>query len=510
MLKILSTENIRKADKYTIENEPIANIDLMERAAGKLLDWITKHISSKNKIRIICGTGNNGGDGLALARLLSEKGYCIQVDLAKYSDKLSDNNKINLKKLETIKRININTIEKNNNISEIDADEIIIDALFGSGLSRPVETFPSQIIEKINNSHAMVISIDVPSGLFCDTSNKSKQGSIVRADYTLTFQNPKLAFLFAENDRYVGQWEILDINLHPDFLKNIASDDIFIDINDIRHILKQRSKFSHKGTFGHALLISGSYGKMGAAVLASQACLRSGAGLLTTHIPKAGYQILQSTIPEAMISIDENEEYFTKINNIGEYNAIGIGPGIGQNKKTQNALKLLIQNSLSPLLFDADAINILGENKTWLSFVPKESIFTPHPKEFERITKKSKNDFERHSLQREFSIKYGVYVILKGAHTAISCPNGKIYFNTTGNPGMATAGSGDVLTGILLGLMAQNYHPRDVTIVGAFLHGLAGDLAIENQSMESMIAGDIIKDIGKAYIHISQKNFPLQ
>lgn len=503
MIKILPVEEIREADKYTIKHEPIADIDLMERAAGTLYQWLLQRITPDKEIRIFCGTGNNGGDGLVLARLLISQGYTVNVDYIKYSPNSSASNTTNLNRLKKISKINI--IEPEDSIASINKEQIVIDAIFGSGLTRAITKFPKNIIEKINNSGAMVISIDVPSGLFCDSSSVKHDGVIINADYTLTFQNPKLAFLFPENDKHVGMWDILDIGLHPDFLSMVKVNNMMINIDDIRHIIKKRKKYSHKGTYGHALLISGSYGKMGAAVLASKACLRTGVGLLSTHIPKEGYNILQSTIPEAMVSIDDNKEYFSSLPDITLYNAIGIGPGIGTNIKTQQALKLLIQNSSSQLVIDADAINILGENKTWLSFLPAGSILTPHMKEFERIAGKTNNNFSRQALQREFSIKYNVYVILKGAHSCISCPDGKMYFNTTGNPGMATAGSGDVLTGMILGLLAQHYHPQDAAIMGVFLHGLSGDIALKSQSTESIIASDIIDHIGQSFNEIHKQ-----
>jgi NAD(P)H-hydrate epimerase len=295
---------------------------------------------------------------------------------------------------------------------------------------------------------------------------------------------------------------VLPIGIHEDFIEEVEVDHYFTELEECRSILKPRVKYAHKGHFGHALLISGSFGKMGAAVLASQACLRAGAGLLTTHIPLKGYEVIQTAVPEAMVSIDPNEYAFTSTIDLSTFNAIGIGPGIGMNSETQVALKLLIQSSTVPLVFDADAINILAENRTWLSFLPRHCIFTPHPREFERLTGKVANDFEKIKLQRDFSFKYQAYVILKGAHTSITCPDGRCYFNSTGNPGMATGGSGDVLTGVILGLLAQFYHPKEASILGVYLHGLAGDIAMEKQSMEALIARDIIDNLGEAFRRI--------
>ncbi|MCF8303390.1 MAG: NAD(P)H-hydrate dehydratase, partial [Bacteroidales bacterium] len=299
--------------------------------------------------------------------------------------------------------------------------------------------------------------------------------------------------------QYVGEWHVLPIGLHADFINHVNVKYYLVEKADIKPSLKKRNKFQHKGHFGHALLVAGAYGKTGAAVLAAKACLRTGPGLLTTHIPKAGYPIIQTAVPEAMTVIDSSEHIFSETGDIAPFNAIGVGPAIGMEKQTQNALKLLIQNSSVPLLFDADAINILGENKTWISFVPKGSIFTPHPKEFERLTEKAANDFERNQLQREFAVKYGVYVVLKGYHTSVACPDGSCYFNTTGNPGMATGGSGDILTGIILGFMAQGYSPKESAIIGVYLHGLAGDLAAEERGYEALIPSDMVEMLGAGF-----------
>jgi NAD(P)H-hydrate epimerase len=308
--------------------------------------------------------------------------------------------------------------------------------------------------------------------------------------------------LFPENDQYVGQWEVLPIGLHPDYINEVKVKNHFLISNDIRPILKPRAKFSHKGTYGHGLLIAGSYGKMGAAVLAASAGLKAGAGLITAHAPKKGCTILQTAAPEVMVSIDTDKKVFSDLPYLANFNAIAVGPGIGQDDKTKNALKLLIQDAGMPLIIDADAINILAENKTWISFIPKGSIFTPHPKEFDRLIGKTANDFERNEKQQEFSIKFQVYVILKGAHTSITCPDGTCYFNSTGNPGMATGGSGDVLTGILLGLKAQGYSSLETCLLGVYLHGLAGDVAAEKSGYEALIASEITKYLGKAFLKL--------
>ena len=498
-MKILPVDKIREADAFTIKNEPIESIDLMERAARVCHKWIKKRTNSSQPVKIFCGPGNNGGDGIAIARMLLKNYFEVHVYVLHFTDKFSADFTLNLERLSLFQEVSVVYLKNGDKIPEIHQNDLVIDAIFGSGLSKPIQGFVAEIIKQINESKAITIAIDAPSGLFCDENSTDRGGAIIEADYTLTFEFPKLAFLLPENDKFVGHWEILPIGLMREFTDGVAVQNFFIEKEDCQHILKARNKFAHKGTFGHTLIIAGSYGKMGAAVLSSKACLRVGAGLVTCHIPKLGYQILQTAIPECMLSIDDSDYIFGKVPSLEPYNAIGVGPGIGVEKQTQNALKLLIQNTTAPLVLDADAINILGENKTWISFLPPESILTPHPKEFERLVGKTTDNFARMALQRAFSIKNNVYVVLKGAHTCISTPKGKCFFNSTGNPGMATGGSGDVLTGIITGLLAQNYTSFDACILGVYLHGLAGDIAAEKISPESLIAGDIIKNIGNAF-----------
>ena len=498
-MKILPVGKIREADAYTIAHEPIADIDLMERAAGKLFRWITKRVDASHRFYVFAGPGNNGGDGLALARMLTEAGYDVEVFVARFSDKNSDSFQINYDRFKELGLKKLQDMKTTASFPAIDEDAVVVDALFGSGLSRPVKGFPGEVIRKINAVPAVKIAVDVPSGLFVDTPSADAGGDIVRADYTLTFQFPKLAFLLPENDGFVGRWHVLDIGLHAEYIHRVAVRDFYVLKQDAALIRKPRKKFSHKGTFGHALLIAGSYGKMGAAVLAARAVLRAGVGLLHVHIPQAGYAIMQTALPEAMLSIDRYENYFSDIPELAPYNVVGIGPGLGTMHQSQMALKLLLQQFKLPMVFDADALNILAENKTWLAFLPHYSILTPHPKEFERLAGKWGNDFERLEKQREFAVKNQVVVVLKGAHTSICTPRGDCYFNSTGNPGMATAGSGDVLTGILTSLLAQGYASVEAAVLGVFLHGLAGDLAAKKLGQEAVSAGDIVENIGKAF-----------
>jgi NAD(P)H-hydrate epimerase len=497
-MKILPIDKIRAADAYTIDNEPITSIDLMERAAGEIFKWIIKRVDDTHNFKIFAGPGNNGGDGLALARMLAGDGYGVEAYIIRYTDKTSEDFGINYQRLRDA-AVPVTDIRAVEDFPEVEEDEIVVDAIFGSGLTRPVKGFLGEIVDRINNTPAVKIAIDIPSGLFADKSSVTEENHIVKADYTLSFQFPKLAFMMPENDPFVGEWHILDIGLHHDYINTVETDNFFTLKEDVMPLVKKRPKFSHKGTFGHALLIAGSYGKMGAAILAAKACLHAGVGLLHVHIPKIGYQIMQTALPEAMISLDRYEHYFSEVPDLSPYNAVGIGPGLGMEHQSGMALKLLIQQYKQPMVFDADALNILSENPTWLSFIPAGTIMTPHPKEFERLAGKWNNDFEKLEMQRAFAARYKVYLVVKGAHTSVCTPDGKCYFNSTGNPGMATAGSGDVLTGIILGLLAQRYSPAQAAVLGVYLHGLAGDLATWKLGQEAVIAGNMIDRIGKAF-----------
>ena len=503
-MKILTAEQIRATDGYTIAHEPIASIDLMERAAGACTNWITEYFSIETAFVIVCGMGNNGGDGLAIARQLITKGYRVETFIVPFFSKASDDFLSNKKRLEETPNAVIKEIKDADDIRTDIAHKnlMLIDAILGSGLSKPVEGKLAEVIQQVNSLNLPVIAIDIPSGLAMDDNTSFDKKNIIRASFTLTFETPKLSFLFVDNAEYVGEFSILDIGIDKKFLAEQPSSNYFVTEDMVSHMLKHRARFSHKGTFGHALLIAGGYGKMGAATLAAKSCLRTGAGLVTTHIPKCGYEIMQTSVPEAMVMVDEEEKEFSGIKDISNYNAIGIGPGIGTSEQTAKGLKILIQQASVNMVLDADALNILSENKTWLAFIRPGSIITPHPGEFARLAGKSDNSFEAYTNQREFAVKYGIYIVLKGAFTSIAMPTGEVYFNSTGNPGMATGGSGDTLTGIILGLLAQGYSPKEASILGVYIHGLAGDIAVEELGENSLIAEDITNNLGKAFQYI--------
>ncbi len=503
-MKILKSSQIREVDEFTIKNEPIISVDLMERAARTISNWIAEKISKEKGVKIFVGPGNNGGDGLAIARQLIDDKYKVEVFILNISGNLSKDCQINLDRLKAQMQNCIHEINKKSDFPEINKNDIIIDGLFGSGLTRPLDGLIKNLVQHLNNSDAEIIAIDIPSGLFGENNLQNDLEAIIKAKYTLTFQLPNLSFFLPENEIFVGIWKILPIGLNNDFINSLDSDFYMVDSDYIKSKILKRTKFSHKGNYGHVLMIAGSYGKMGAAILASKACLRTGSGLVTVHVPRIGYEIMQTAIPEAMISIDQSDIIFTNIPDAESYTSVGVGPGIGTKQNTKKALANLIAEVSTPIVFDADALNIISEQNELLKNIPENSILTPHPKEFVRLAGEVSNDYEKIHTQINFSVTYKVIVVLKGANTSITCPDGACYFNSTGNPGMATAGSGDVLTGIILSLLGQGYKPKDAAITGVYLHGLAGDIASEKIGQEALIASDIIENLGYAYLRIKE------
>ena len=501
--KIFSVQQIRRADQYTILNEPVLSVDLMERAAMACKSWIADHYTKENSFIIFCGPGNNGGDGLAIARLLLAAGYRVQVYVAGAETNATQDFLTNKNRLQEQDDSLVKHLHTVNDFPVLPAGTILIDALFGTGLSRPAEGLLADLIRYINGAAATVIAIDIPSGLLAD-QHSDPSSAIIQANFTLSFQFPKLAFFFPENGEYVGEWTVLDIGLSQRFIEEEPSSHFFITEDFIKTLLHTRPKFSHKGSFGHALLVTGSYGKMGAALLATDACLRSGVGLLTVHTPVCGYEILQTTHPEAMAVIDSGEQYHKDEIQTDAFNAVGIGPGLGTHPDTQNAVRYLLTHCKRPVVIDADALNSISKQKEGEKTIPAHAILTPHLKEFARLAGETANDFSRHAQQLAFSQKYQVYLVLKGAHTCITTPEGETYFNTSGNPGMAKGGSGDVLTGMLTSLLAQGYSQKETCLLGVFLHGRAGDLAKQNLGETSMLAGDLIRYLPQAFISLQE------
>lgn len=498
-MKILSTEQTRRADAHTIEHQPITSIDLMERASTKFVEAFYHRHDPKNNIAVVCGTGNNGGDGLAISRILISKGYKVQPYIVQPKEGGSPDFITNLERFDAIGELVYIT---NDDIPAFSEYKIIIDAIFGSGLTRVARGLYAEVIESINKSDTEVVAVDIPSGLFVDTITESD--SIIRASTTISFQLPKLSFFMPKNHQYVGDWLTVDIGLDRAFISKQQTIYSTIDSAYLESILPSRNKFDHKGSFGHGQLIGGSFGKMGAMTLSAKGFLRSGAGLLTITIPSSGVEIMQASVAEAMVAYQSGDRHITEFNILDNVQTIGIGPGLGTNNDTISAFASFLRNNNKHLVLDADALNILSENRELLSLLPKDTIITPHIKEFDRLVGNSENNWERIEKAKEFAKKWQCVIVLKGAHTVVVNYDGSTKFNTTGNPGMATGGSGDVLLGIITSLRTQDLTALDAAVAGTYIHGLAGDIAAKNKSMTSLIASDIIDSLSDVFLQFSR------
>ena len=500
-MKILNKSQIREADQQTISNEPIASITLMERAALACMNWIVERYDKNQAFTLLCGTGNNGGDGLALYRLLVQKKYaCTLYEFelgSSPSDDYSENRtEIQSEKIKKLTPLVLTSIPKNH---------IIIDALLGTGLNRATDRVLKEIIQKLNTLPHQVLSIDIPSGLFSEFNGENPTDGIIQANHTLSFQLPKLAFLLPERGNKVGEFHLLDIKLYPPFLKEVDTPYLYLTTKKANGLYRPTKKFDHKGTNGHLLLIAGSKGKMGAATLAAKAALRAGSGKLSVLTPQCGVGILQNTISEAMMEVNVGKDFISGHYGLN-YKTIAIGPGIGTTTETKDFLNSFFEESNAQMVIDADAINLLAMHKEWIHLLPKNIILTPHPKEFERLLGPWKNDQQKLGRLTDFAEKHQFICILKGAHTAIALPNGSIWFNSTGNPGMATAGSGDVLTGVIGGLLAKGYSPETAALLGVYAHGKAADAQIKILAPPFLLASDIIEGLNSVWLEMEKKH----
>lgn len=498
-VQILTAEQIRAWDKYTITHEPILSIDLMERAARKCTEWLKTKGWRERNFRIFCGKGNNGGDGLAIGRMLVTAGYTVSIYILEFGKLGSPDFQVNLQRLHELPAPDLHFLQSSEQFPLLQKEDIVVDALFGSGLNKPLEGLTARLVSFLNESRATVVSIDLPSGLYIEKS--SLENAVVRADFTLSFQCYKMGLLVQENAPFIGEVQILDIGLHPEFLQQVSSPAQLLDERMIRNVFKPRNRFAHKGTFGHALLIGGSYGKMGAMVLAARACLATGAGLTTTFIPRCGYTILQTALPEAMTLMDKEEDHLSTLpNDIDRFQGIGIGPGMGTLPDTGKLLSFIVRRYQKALVIDADGLNCLSKNKELLSQLPSLTILTPHPKEFDRLFGDHMNDFERIETAKQKAAELHIVIVLKSHHTLIACPGGETFFNSTGNAGMAKGGSGDVLTGILTSLLAQGYHAMEAAQLGVYIHGWAGDMAAKQFSKEAMLPSHLAACLSNVFL----------
>lgn len=504
-MKIFSLNQIRQADEFTIDRQNISSELLMERAGKVAFEWIQSQLGdSKVGIHVFCGVGNNGGDGLVIARYLLQSGYSVNIHVVNFSDQRSEDFLTNF---DRIKEINIwpKLLNENSDLPEIPANDIVIDAIFGIGFNRPNVDWIAKLINHINQSKSFVLSIDIPSGVYMEKA--TQEGEAIYADYTLSFQFPKLIFSLPSTGKYTRYWQVLNIGLDAEFIQNQKPLAEYVGKFEALKRYRPRDKYSHKGTFGHALIIGGSYGKIGAVLMCSEASLHAGAGLVSVFAPQCGYQIIQSSLPEAMVITDSHQKHIQHIHFDVDPSVIGIGPGMGTHPNTVAAFSTFLKQNDKPLVIDADGLNILAKNHELLQFIKGKAVLTPHPKELERLIGPWEDDFEKLDKMKAFSKEYQVILLVKGAHT-ITVFQDQMFVNSTGNPGMATAGSGDVLTGLISGLIAQGYSLLAATVLGVYIHGLAGDLAAQRSSIEALTATDIIDFIGDAFMDLISVNEP--
>ena len=494
---------MRDLDAFTIQTENIASVDLMERAAMEVMLFLLSRFKPNTPFVVFAGSGNNGGDALAVSRLLLQSGYRVTTYLVNPKGALRPDCQINKERLLAVPNAELLELGEDFELPTIPQGCVAVDGLFGTGLNKPLTGIYASLVAHINAAKATVVAIDMPSGLMCESNLNNNSSHIIQADFTLTFQLPKLSLLIDENYKYVGHLQILDIGLSHHYIQRLESPYEFLESQYISSFLKSRTPIGHKGTFGHALLVAGKYGMAGAAVLAAKSCLRSGVGKVTVHTPHRNNDILQTSVPEAILSHDTDASCFTApVEDLTKFQSIGIGPGLGTSTATTLAVLEQLQQVQVPLVVDADALNILAAHRHSLHLLPKGSILTPHLGEFMRLGNRSVNHFTALTEAREMAATLGLYIVLKGRYTAICTPEGKTYFNTTGNSGMATAGSGDVLTGILTSLLAQGYSPLSACLCGVWLHGLAGDLAATELSEDALTASDIISYLPQAILKL--------
>lgn len=497
-MKFFRTEQIRHIDAATIEREPIASIDLMERAAARLHSAIMDHFGRQGyTFALFAGPGNNGGDALAVARMLHAAGEAVAVWLVAPTGRLSADCKCNLERL---KSIGIPVTECNDEFAapSLPAQCVIIDGLFGSGLNKPLDGLFARVVDFINSTPATVVAIDIPSGLPGEAVI-TPSSKVVNADITLTLQFPKLSLMMPENEKAVGHWQVLDISLDATAIAECDTPYRYTVASDIKPFVRPRSRFSHKGNYGRALLVAGSLGMAGASILAARAALRSGAGLLTVCTPWVNNAMVQCAVPEATTLPHHGKEHLCSVPDTAPYSAIAIGPGLGTNEATANALLEMLEQSKAPMVLDADALNIISSHKGWIEKIPAGTIITPHPGEFARLTGKHTDRMEQIALATDMATRLGIVVVLKGAYTVVCTPDGRQHFNSSGNPGMATGGSGDVLTGITLALLAQGYPPTEAALMAVYIHGLAGDVAASEHGYTATTAGDIVNALPSAW-----------
>lgn len=508
-MKIFNSEDIRAINRRTMETDGISSLELIERVAQGVASEIASRWRPNKPVMVFAGSGKNGADALSVARILSLLGFSVTVYLLNIGgNRLGrDCRDCRDKLIAEAPGVAFKEITGNFTMPEINSSHLVIDGLFGTGLKGALTGGFMMLVRYINDSGATVVSIDVPSGMNGDLCTDAVNRNIIHADLTLTVQFPRPAFFMKENAELIGEWKALDINLNQEIIRSTPTGFHLVESNEVRSLLRPRSLFSSKADYGSALLVAGSYGMMGAAVLSARGALRAGAGKVSVHAPMCGYEILQSSVPEAMFIADSDSSKLVvgSIKPEHDYSAIGLGCGLGTHENTVNALEKFLQSRTRPVVLDADALNCIAKRPSMLSDIPVLSVLTPHAGEFDRLFGNNPTDEARLLKAIDVAHYYNITILLKGHYTALVRPDHKVYFNSTGTPAMATPGSGDVLTGVITSLMAQGYKPEVSALIGAFVHGLAGEIAAEANGDYGVTAGDIAANIGVAIKSLMRK-----
>jgi NAD(P)H-hydrate epimerase len=501
-MKIFSAAQIKACDAYTIHATNISSLELIERAASACAQYILGKYNKECAFVVLCGMGNNGADGLALAHILLQNGYAVKIFLLQHKNESTPENKTLINKILRINAALIDYVRPETFLTDLPESVVIIDAILGTGLSRSVEHWLEEFFNHINQLPNHKISIDIPSGMPADTL-PNKDSAIILAQITLSFQFFKRSFLHSETAKYCGLIEILDIGLHPTFIEATHTHYQTIEETNLVSLIKSKPNFSYKNQHGHTFIVGGTKGKSGAIVLATNSALRSGVGLVTSIIPEQCYYPIQTIAPEAMCQTS-GDDYIENITGYEAADSIGIGIGMGTQELTIKAFSQFIEACNIPCVFDADALNILSLHNELMNKIPENSILTPHVGECERLFGKSANSMQMVENIRMQAMRYRVCIVLKGHRTVIATPDGDCFYNLTGNAGMAKGGSGDVLTGLLAGLLAQGYTSIQSALLGVYLHGLAGDIAALDMGQQAMNANDIINRLGNAWQKLSK------
>ncbi len=511
-MKVVKASEMAFADENTIKLTGIPSLVLMENAGRTSAEIILEKYKNQNKFCIVAGTGNNGGDGIVIARYLKKYGKDVTVlILSQTRKKLSQDNLKNLEIFETMEgKVLLIDEEKISKLrNEIKNADVIIDAIFGTGFKPPVKGYRGKVIEIINRYAQNVVSVDIPSGLSTDTGEIFEP--FIKADLTTTFAYPKLAHILYPASQYCGDVFVIDISIDENYLKELKR--FLIEGKELQ--LPKREKNSHKYTYGHTLVIGGSKGKSGAVIMASKSAAYVGSGLVTAVIPESINTVVETNLIEEMsIPVDDYNGLFGRkaskeikeIIKNGKFSSIVVGMGMSINNNTTSLIEQILKIKL-PMVIDADGLNNLAKIPDFEKILIKRkqpTVLTPHIGEMSRLTGISTSEINKNmeEVAKQFSQKTKTYIVLKSSRTVIATPDGKIFYSIKGNEGMATAGTGDVLAGIL-GSLLNRLPVEEALKTGVYLHGLSGDLAVKEKGIESLQATDLIKFIPEAYEKIS-------